>query len=55
MGMGRTEEVVALGSAGLWRVRVSCADRGEAAALPAGAGTGEGVERYLMQFWPAMP
>jgi hypothetical protein len=53
MSLGRTEEVFALGSPGPWRVRVSCAGRAEAASLSEGEGSGEGVERYLVQFWPA--
>ncbi len=40
-------------SGGSWRVRVSCVGRAEAAALSEGDGTGVGVERYLIQFWPA--
>ncbi|MFF3334110.1 hypothetical protein ACFYWX_31925 [Streptomyces sp. NPDC002888] len=55
MSLGRTEEVFALGSPGLWRVRVSCAGRTEAAALSEEDGTGVGVERYLVQCWPARP
>jgi hypothetical protein len=38
---------------GLWRVRVSCTGRAQAAALSEGEGTGAGVEQYLVQFWPA--
>jgi hypothetical protein len=53
MSLARTEEVFALGSPGRWRVRVSCVGRAEAAALSGGEGTGDGVERYLAQFWPA--
>ncbi|MFJ1975323.1 hypothetical protein ACIO93_42660 [Streptomyces sp. NPDC087903] len=53
MSLGRTEEVFALGACGLWRVRVGCTGRAAAAALSEGEGTGEGVERYLVQFWPA--
>ncbi|GAA2565597.1 hypothetical protein GCM10010398_63560 [Streptomyces fimbriatus] len=55
MSLGRTEEVFALGSPGSWRVRAYCAGRAEAAALSEGEGVGEGVERYLVQFWPARP
>lgn len=54
MHTGRMDEVVTLAdSGGSWRVRVSCTGRGEAAALSEGEGTGVGVERYLIQFWPA--
>ncbi|CAL9648146.1 hypothetical protein [Streptomyces sp. enrichment culture] len=51
---GRMDEVITLAdSGGSWRVRVSCVGRAEAAALSEGEGTGVGVERYLIQFWPA--
>jgi hypothetical protein len=54
MHTGRMDEVIQLAEAGgSWRVRVSCAGREEAAALSHGDGTGVGVERYLLQFWPA--
>jgi hypothetical protein len=54
MHTGRSEEVITLAdSGGSWRVRVSCAGRAEAAALSEGEGTGYGVERYLIQVWPA--
>lgn len=53
MHTGRSEDVITLAdSGGPWRVRVSCAGRAEAAALSEGEGTGHGVERYLVQFWP---
>lgn len=53
MALGRTEDVIPLASSGgSWRVRVSCAGRSEAAALSEQEGTGEGVEKYLIQFWP---
>ncbi|MFD5952005.1 hypothetical protein ACFWAZ_39045 [Streptomyces collinus] len=55
MSLGRAEDVILLAdSGGSWRVRVSCAGRSEAAALSEQEGTGEGVEKYLVQFWPAM-
>lgn len=54
MGLGRAEEVIRLSdSSSSWRVRVSCTGRQEAAALSEQEGTGHGVERYLVQFWPA--
>ncbi|MGW1187998.1 hypothetical protein [Streptomyces sp. NPDC002559] len=53
MHTGRTDDVVPADPGGSWRVRVGCAGRAEAAALSAGDGTGAGVERYLVQFWPA--
>ncbi|GAA1530776.1 hypothetical protein GCM10009730_45070 [Streptomyces albidochromogenes] len=50
---GRTDDVITLAErGGTWRVRVSCSGRAEAAALSEGEGTGAGVERYLIQFWP---
>jgi hypothetical protein len=53
-GLGRAEDAIRLGeSGGSWRVRVSCTGRREAAALSAQEGTGHGVEKYLVQFWPA--
>ncbi|PLW65314.1 hypothetical protein C0036_27190 [Streptomyces sp. DJ] len=55
MSLGRTDEAFTLGSAGPWHVRASCRGRAEAAALSEGEGTGEGVEQYLVQFWPAKP
>jgi hypothetical protein len=54
MDLGRADDVITLAdSGGSWRVRVSCAGRREAAALSEQEGTGEGVEKYLVQFWPA--
>ncbi|WP_053674002.1 hypothetical protein [Streptomyces sp. NRRL B-1140] len=54
MSLGRADEVITLAdSGGSWRVRVSCAGRSEAQALSEHEGTGEGVEKYLVQFWPA--
>ncbi|GAA2656781.1 hypothetical protein [Streptomyces vastus] len=54
MGLGRADDAIALADAGgSWRVRVSCTGRSEAAALSEQEGTGEGVEKYLVQFWPA--
>ncbi|MEU3793874.1 hypothetical protein AB0F07_29385 [Streptomyces fructofermentans] len=53
MHTGRMDEVITLAeSGGSWRVRVSCAGRAEAAAVSEREGTGSGVERYLLQFWP---
>ncbi|ELS58882.1 hypothetical protein STVIR_0135 [Streptomyces viridochromogenes Tue57] len=54
MHTGRMDDVITLADAGgSWRVRVSCVGRAEAAALSEGEGTGVGVERYLIEFWPA--
>jgi hypothetical protein len=51
--IGRMDDDITLAdSGGLWRVRVHCVGRAEAAALSEGEGTGVGVERYLIQFWP---
>ncbi|MBC2907005.1 hypothetical protein [Streptomyces cupreus] len=56
MGLGRSDDVITLADeGGSWRVRVSCTGRAEAAALSEDEGTGEGVEKYLVQFWPAKP
>jgi hypothetical protein len=52
-GLGRADDVIRLAdSGGSWRVRVSCTGRSEAAALSEQEGTGRGVEKYLVQFWP---
>ncbi|MEU5160917.1 hypothetical protein AB0G74_15100 [Streptomyces sp. NPDC020875] len=49
---GPIEETVLLGREGVyWRVRVRCAGRAEVARLAA-LGVPEGVERWLVQFWP---
>ncbi|MEV8037380.1 hypothetical protein ACFYW8_31000 [Streptomyces sp. NPDC002742] len=54
MYTGRTDDLITLAdSGGSWHVRVHCAGRAEAAALSEGEGTGHGVERYLVRFWPA--
>ncbi|MGW2781657.1 hypothetical protein ACWC3X_10455 [Streptomyces populi] len=54
MHTGRMDDLITLAdSGGRWHVRVHCAGRAEAAALSEDAGTGHGVERYLVQFWPA--
>ncbi|UUU35829.1 hypothetical protein JIX56_41620 [Streptomyces sp. CA-210063] len=54
MHTGRSEDLITLAdSGGSWRVRVSCTGRDAAAALSEGEGTGHGLERYLVQFWPA--
>ncbi|MDQ0599148.1 hypothetical protein QF037_003493 [Streptomyces canus] len=56
MSLGRADDVITLAdSGGSWRVRVSCTGRAEAAALSEGEGIGGGVEKYLVQFWPAKP
>ncbi|MFF1626953.1 hypothetical protein [Streptomyces sp. NPDC058272] len=54
MSLGRSDDVITLAElGGSWRVRVNCAGRNEAAALSGDEGTGEGVEKDLVQFWPA--
>ncbi|MFF4258427.1 hypothetical protein ACFY1L_45290 [Streptomyces sp. NPDC001663] len=56
MGLGRAEDLITLAdSGGSWRVRVSCTGRAEAAAMSEAEGTGEGGEKYLVQFWPSRP
>ncbi|MFF3312831.1 hypothetical protein [Streptomyces sp. NPDC002952] len=53
MSLGRADDLITLAdSGGVWRVRVSSRGRAEAAALSEGDGTGHGVEKYLVQFWP---
>ncbi|MCX5008714.1 hypothetical protein OHB05_40015 [Streptomyces sp. NBC_00638] len=53
MSLGRTDDLISLAdSGGAWRVRVSCTGRAEAARLSEEEGTGHGVEKYLVQFWP---
>ncbi|MGW3852696.1 hypothetical protein [Streptomyces fagopyri] len=56
MHAGRSDALITpADSGGSWRVRVGCVGRAAAAALSEGEGTGLGVERYLVQFWPAQP
>ncbi|MFF7258675.1 hypothetical protein ACFZCL_00050 [Streptomyces sp. NPDC008159] len=51
---GRADDVITLSEVGgSWRVRASCTGREQAAALSEQEGVGEGVEKYLVQFWPA--
>ncbi|MGW0531114.1 hypothetical protein [Streptomyces sp. NPDC003032] len=51
--MGRTDELIKLGRKGSWRVRVHCVGRAEVAALRNSEESVVGVERYLVQFFPA--
>ncbi|MFJ2774363.1 hypothetical protein [Streptomyces sp. NPDC087300] len=51
--LGRTDDLVELGGKGPWRVRVHCAGRAEVAALRESKEPIAGVERYLVQFFPA--
>lgn len=51
-GSGRSEEMIRLGRAGMWRVRVRCAGRAEVESVTRAEGTAYGVERYLIDFWP---
>ncbi|MBT2539746.1 hypothetical protein J7E99_03235 [Streptomyces sp. ISL-44] len=51
-GSGRSEELIRLGRAGAWRVRVRCAGRAEAERVTRSEGTAYGVERYVIDFWP---
>lgn len=54
MHTGRMDDLITLADeGGSWHVRVHCTGRAAAAALSQGEGTGHGVERYLLQFWPA--
>ncbi|MFF9778520.1 hypothetical protein ACF1HJ_33330 [Streptomyces sp. NPDC013978] len=50
---GPIEDVIELGASGReWRVRVYCSGREEVARVVEEEGIAEGVERYLLQFWP---
>ncbi|MFD3579561.1 hypothetical protein [Streptomyces sp. NPDC058644] len=51
--LGRTDELIGLGREGWWRVRVHCAGRAEVAALRDSGEPVVGIERYLVQFFPA--
>ncbi|MER6781925.1 MULTISPECIES: hypothetical protein [unclassified Streptomyces] len=51
-GSGRSEELIRLGHAGMWRVRVRCAGRAEVERVTRDTGTAYGVERYVIDFWP---
>ncbi|MFF7369846.1 hypothetical protein [Streptomyces tricolor] len=54
MSLGRLDDLIRLGdSGGSWRVRVSSAGRAEVKALAESEESIKGVERYLVQFWPA--
>ncbi|MFJ4952986.1 hypothetical protein [Streptomyces sp. NPDC088760] len=54
MSLGRLDDLITLAdSGGLWRVRVSSAGRAEVRALAESEESIKGVERYLVQFWPA--
>ncbi|WP_055564731.1 hypothetical protein [Streptomyces atriruber] len=51
--LGRTDDLVELGGKGAWRVRVHGAGRAAVAALRESEEPVVGVERYLVQFFPA--
>ncbi|MFF1378709.1 hypothetical protein [Streptomyces sp. NPDC058308] len=51
--LGRTDDLVELGRKGPWRVRVHSAGRAAVAALRESELPVVGVERYLVQFFPA--
>ncbi|MEV0992722.1 hypothetical protein [Streptomyces sp. NPDC049949] len=51
-GSGRSEELIRLGHAGRWRVRVRCAGRAAVERVTRDTGTAYGVERYVIDFWP---
>lgn len=51
--LGRTDDLIALGAKGSWRVRVCCAGRAEVAEMRESEESIVGVERYLVQFFPA--
>ena len=50
---GPIEDVIELGASDRdWHVRVFCSGRDEVARVIEEEGIAEGVERYLVQFWP---
>ncbi|MEU9339539.1 hypothetical protein AB0D49_41465 [Streptomyces sp. NPDC048290] len=51
MSTGRTGDAFALGEPGRWRVRAGCTGRAQAPALSEDEGTGQGVQRHLVEFW----
>ncbi|MFE4634876.1 hypothetical protein ACFRJ1_16085 [Streptomyces sp. NPDC056773] len=51
-GTGRSDQLIRLGRAGQWRVRVSCVGRAEVERVTQAEGTAYGVERYTIDFWP---
>ncbi|MGW1137029.1 hypothetical protein [Streptomyces zhihengii] len=54
MSLGRTDQDIPLSDgAGRWNVQVHSAGRSEAERQSAETGTADGVERYLVRFWPA--
>lgn len=54
MHTGRMDDLITpADDGGSWHVRVHRTGRAAATALSEGEGTGHGVERYLLQFWPA--
>lgn len=51
--MGRADGIVPLGEAGgRWRVRAGSSGRAEVQRLTEDVGVADGVEMWLMQFWP---
>ncbi|MYW21707.1 hypothetical protein GT039_40605 [Streptomyces sp. SID2955] len=54
MSLGRLDDLITLAqSGGSWHVRVSSAGRAAVKALAESEERIKGVERYLVQFWPA--
>ncbi|MFF4849467.1 hypothetical protein [Streptomyces sp. NPDC001194] len=51
-GSGRSQDLIRIGRAGLWRVRVRCTGRAEVERVTRDTGTAYGVERYVIDFWP---
>ncbi|MET9422192.1 hypothetical protein ABZY06_15880 [Streptomyces sp. NPDC006540] len=50
--LGRSQQLIRLGSAGMWRVRVGCTGRAEVERVTRTEGDAYGLERYMMDFWP---
>ncbi|MEV6757103.1 hypothetical protein [Streptomyces sp. NPDC051214] len=53
--LGRTDDLIELGGKGRWWVRAHCTGRAEVAELRESPEPVVGVERYLVQFFPARP
>ncbi|MGW7080461.1 hypothetical protein [Streptomyces sp. NPDC054866] len=51
--LGRTDDLIKLGRKGPWRVRAHCTGRAELAGLRESPEPVVGIERYLVQFFPA--
>ncbi|MFD8638301.1 hypothetical protein [Streptomyces sp. NPDC059533] len=50
--LGRSDQLIRLGQAGWWRVRVGCLGRAEVERVTRSEGGARGVEKYTVDFWP---